>query len=385
MTKNEKKCKLKAGKEYIMYCSKCGTKKNKGDKYCSNCGTKFTKLNKQTKKTITIVMSIIILTILIIGLFLHLNSPKTVALNYFKAIINQNTNQLYHYLNIEGDKTFINKTTIETLIKQVDIKEYNISNVTSKNNQANVTIHYQTNKDQTITIPLEKQTQFLFIKKWKISMNNHIIKDFSITVPKDSIITYAGVKVQKKYLERTTNNSDTYLLTQVLKAPTKIEITLPNGYQIEDEITPNTYKNKYTAQLSLDMIKKEEQTKIENTIQKDLTNLYENALKEKPLENKQLEKTYEQLIKNLKKAYNKLINIEFTKITLENVKLNEFGYLEFCFKANYKYQIKYTDFLNTEQTKESNSYTYMNATYQIDQNTYTMIDAKNLVDYFSRY
>lgn len=358
-----------------MYCSKCGTQKNKGDKYCSNCGTKYTKLNKQTKKTITIVTSIIAVIILTIGLFSYLNSPKTIAKNYFKAMTQQKN--INHYLNIKGDKTFINKTTIKSLSKPYsNIKDFKIINVNRNKTQANVTIQYGTNQE---TITLKKQP-FLSLKKWKIDIENNIVKDFSIIVPKNSKITYAGKKVQKKYLEKT-DNSDIYTLNQVLKAPTKIEITLPNGYTIEDEITPNTYKTKYTTHLSLDMIKKEEQTKIEKTIKKELTNLYNSVLKETPLENKNLEKKQNQLKNNLKNAYNTLTDIEFTKITLENVKLNELGYLEFRFKANYKYKIQYIDIFNTQQTKESSSYTYMNATYQTDN----IIDMDNLVDYFSRY
>lgn len=401
-----------------VYCKECGNKVQKKDLYCGNCGVKIQQKNKKlgsikkmepkTKKKISFVLLIIIILILMVVLLSSHYSPKTVAKQYVEALVHQNYNRLYQYLELGSDKTFTNKTIFTQLMKesnQVEIGKYHVTAVESNDNgTALVMISYydksdKTNKNMNVILTKQKRKKWIFFNQWKIASSEtkkQVVEDFKVTVPKDSIVTYAGIKVHKKYLnsKESTKTVDTYILKQVFAFPTEIEIELPGGYKIEDHITPSAYRNRYSANISLSTILDKEQTEIKNTIKKDITTIYEYALKEKSykeikkklkLESDQWENTYKTFVSNLNKAYNKLTAIEFTNITLTSARLNENGNLEFKFKANYHYTIQYMDFTHQEQTKDSSSYSYMTISYNMEDGHYNIVNASDLEDYFSRY
>lgn len=401
-----------------MYCKQCGTKNKKEALFCEECGKNLEekkkvfqerkKISKKTKFIIEIIAIIVICLGFSFTFLSYMLSPKKVAERYMKALVNGDINQLYSYLETEGDKTFISKEIYQEILKENKIINYHITDVEYGNNKltASASIVY-TEKDskdeKTMRISLIKQKKkwLLFFDDWRISSsetNDKIVEDFKIIVPRNAKITYAGIEVKDKYLDKnsSTDTTDIYILKQVFRASTKIVVELENGYQIEDEITPSFYKRSYTVSISLNDITKEEQEEIKTSIKNDLTILYEGAIQGKSFDDLEhlsiekgntetIEKKYNALKEKLKQSYNMLTAIEFTDITLSSVKLEENGNLEFRFKANYQYDIKYLDSASQEQAKSREDYTYMNLSYYMKDKTYYIVDANNLEDYFSRY
>ncbi len=401
-----------------MYCKECGTKNKKEALFCEECGKKLKEkkkefqerkqLSKKTKSIIGII-TIIILFFSFSFIFLsYMLSPKKVTERYMEALVNGDINKLYSYLEIKGDKTFISKEIYQEILKENKIINYHITDIEYGNNKltASASIVYtekDSKEEKTMRISLIKQKKkwLLFFDDWRISSsetNDKIVEDFKIIVPKNAKITYAGIEVKENYLDKnsSTDTTDIYILKQVFRASTKIVVELENGYQIEDEITPSIYKRSYTVNVSLNDITKEEQEKIKTSIKNDLTILYEGAIEDKSFDDLEhlsiekgntetIEKKYNALKEKLKQSYNILTTIEFTNITLSSVNLDEFGNLEFRFKANYQYGIKYLDSASQEQVKSRESYTYMNLSYHMKNKTYYIVDANHLEDYFSRY
>lgn len=399
-----------------MYCKECGTKNKEEAIFCEECGKKLKekktkqerkKVSKKSKLIIEIVVVIIIFLGLSFTILSYMMSPKKIAERYMDALVNQDINKLYSYLEIDGDKTFITKEIYQELLEKNKIINYKVTDIEYGNNKLTTSVTFvytehdsKEEKNMRISLVKQKKKWLLFFDDWKISSsetNDKIVENFKIIVPRNAKVTYAGVEVKKNYLDKnsSTDTTDIYILKQVFRASTNITVELENGYKIEDEVTPNTYKRTYTASVSLGDITKEEQEKIKNFIKNDLTILYEGAIGDKDFASlehinieknntKIIEKKYNTLKENLKKAYNILTAIEFTDITLSSVKLDEQGNLEFRFKANYRYSIQYSD-SSEEQIKTLTSYTYMNLSYSMKNNTYYIVDADNLEDHFSRY
>lgn len=400
-----------------MYCKECGTKNKEEAIFCEECGKKIKeKKTKQERKKVSkknkLIIEIVVVIIIFLGLSFtalsYMMSPKKIAERYMEALVNQDINKLYSYLEIDGDKTFITKEIYQELLEKNKIINYKITDIEYGNNKLTTSVtfvytEYDSKEEKTMRISLVKQKKkrLLFFDDWKISSsknNDKIVENFKIIVPKNAKVTYAGVEVKENYLDKnnSTDRTDIYILKQVFRASTNITVELENGYKIEDEVTPNTYKCTYTASVSLSDITKEEQEKIKNFIQNDLTILYEGAIEDKDFaslehinieknNSEAIEKKYNTLKENLKKAYNSLTAIEFTNITLSSVKLDEQGNLEFRLKANYQYSIQYLDSSSMEQVKTLTDYTYMNLSYSMKNKTYYIVDADNLEDHFSRY
>lgn len=401
-----------------MYCGECGEKTQKKDLYCGNCGAKLErnpqklkmpkKIDSKTIKKIVIGMILIVFLILMINFFSNRFSPKEIVKKYITALAHKNYNQLYQYLELGNDNTFTNKEIFIKLMKesgQIELEKYHVAAVGSNaNGTAIVTISYydkidKTEKSMNITLTKQKRKKWLFFEQWKIASSETkklVVEDFKIIVPKDSIVTYAGVKVNKKYFNQkeSTETTDIYNLKQVFAFSTAIEVELPSGYKVEDHVMPSTYRNHYSANISLSTISVEEQAQIADKIKKDITTIYNYAIDDKSyqevknklnLSDEKFESIYITFVSKLKKAYNTLTAIEFTNITLSSAKLNEEGYLEFKFKANYNYTIQYTDFLNQKQTKQSKNYSYMTISYNMRDGNYNIVSADDLEDYFSRY
>lgn len=412
-----------------MYCGECGTKAQKGDAFCSNCGAKLdtNELQKKevskpqrkpmSKKTKVIIAGVLFALVIVggfIGVGSSLSSPKHVAKKYVDALVSQDADDLYEYLELGKDKTFTSKKIFEELLDEeedsLEIENYQITKVEYGDGKltAKVTVRYtmeDSSTEQTTTVSLTKgkNKKWLFFDDWKIvfpGSSNMVIDNFEITVPKGAKVKYAGVIVNNNYLDKEKSNEqlDVYVLSQVFTVKTKIEVTLLNGYVIKDNVTPSSYKNHYTAQVSLTTIEKEEQNKIANSIKNDLSIVYQHAIERKSFDElkknlviaqgteKELEETYNELVADLKEAYSTLTAIEFTNITLTTVKLDDDGYLEFRAKVNYKYTIKYKDFSGKETSKDSSSYSYMTIAYSVDKDkNYALVDMDDLEDYFSRY
>ena len=418
-----------------MFCGECGAKLKKGDMFCGECGAKVKHQEEVTKtvkkgtsssttnskkpmdkKTKIIIGIVAIVAVALFGLYQVFNnmySPKSVAKDYVDALMKKDASKLYSYLEIEGDKTFVSKNAFKELLEDesysIDIQNYTITKVDYATGKlsATVTVTYTTKsssseKTKTISLTKGKDKKLLFFDDWKIadlSSESMTVKDYEITVPKDSEVTFASIKVDKKFLdkEESTDTLDVYVLPQVFSAKTEIKAKLSSGMELSNEVTPSKYYDYYKLSINLDNLSKKVKETLTNTFKKDVKEIYQSGIKRKTWDDikatytknkvdaSNLGKTYTEFVGNLSEASTVLKSIDFTKVELSSVSLDDDGNLVVRAKVNYKYSIEYTPYGREVTTKNNSSYSYITFTYQMVGKDYSLIAAKNLTTYFSKY
>ena len=424
-----------------MYCSACGAECKKEDAFCGECGAKLEKKeenksqkiektniketrtkekNTITKKNKVMIVSILIALVLLFGGYQvgrHIYSPKTVADRYIKAIQNGDADALYKYLGIEeNDHTFVTKKIFKELTddetKSKTIENYKITDVTYSSGNLSATVSFKyTSKgsasESTGQVYLTKKSKknlFIF-DNWKVSNSNEttVVKDFILKVPTGSKVTYAGVNVEDKYLEKNKDDSkieasyDVYVLPQVFAVKTKVTAILSNGIMIEEDVTPSNYHTNATLTLSRDNVSNEVQKNLNVSAKEILTTIYNAAIEKKSFEEikknfenkdvdlEKLEKSYQEFVSSLSSESNQLTKIEFQDSSIYSLGMDGEN-LKIRFKLKYDYTVKYNSyFSNEEQTHNDSANSYITLILGIKENSYYLVDFENIVTYFSRY
>lgn len=400
-----------------MFCQNCGAKNKKSATFCEDCGTKLEKeeekekqknqkLSTQTNssnkgKLITIIsgcsLAFIIVILCVISSWFK---PNNVVKKYMKAEISGDYRTLYKYeVNVEnGDKTF---TSFKAYRNIKDVTEYNkVVNYKVLNPDydlgkltATVKVNYTVEgsnsiKDLKIKLKKSNKKAFLIFDKWIISdsyTDSSVIKDYKLTVPKDSKVEYAGIKVDKKYLSEkdSSKNKDVYILSQVLPSKTPIKVTLKNGIETENSATPSTYSNGYKFYLNSDNISDTLKDKVNKQAINDLNDFYKGIIEKKEfskLQNKnfdkKLEESYNTYSKKMDSLNYKLKMFEFTKFEIKRLNSNDDNTVRFVIYSSYKYQ------LDAENSKEKSTTRYIYLTYDISEKNYKLVSVESLPMYF---
>ena len=419
-----------------MFCSECGTKNKKDAMFCSECGNKLSKEVKETKTTkkedtskkevvvkekkplgkkqkICLVVVLCLAVLLGVGYKVASDktNPKHIADEYIKAVINNDTNKLYGYLDLTGDKTFVSKKIFKEVMKdekKTNVENYKITDVEKKDLTAKVKFSYTTKDSSnestgTINLTKEKGKKYFFFDNWKvsnISTSSVILEKYTIKVLKGSSLTYAGVKVDSKYLdkEQSTSEYDVYVLPQVFKSKTVISAKLSNGLEVENEVTPSTYYDTITLKFDKNSISKDMEKELLKTSKSALTSIYKSAINKtevkeavKEFEHKgidltDLETTYSEFLDSLTRSTNKLTSIKFNDLEIYSLDVDDKGNFNVEVKANYDYTVEYlTSYDNQTKTTNKTTYGYMKLVLKYDNSKFYLKDLDNLKTYFSRY
>lgn len=417
-----------------MFCGECGEKLKKGDLFCEKCGTKVESIkevkktskksvsknsnlqkpmDKKTKIIIAIVAVIAVVLFVIYQFLSNIYSPKEIVKDYIEALINKDASKLYSYIEIDGDKTFVSKKAFEKLLDDkeylVDIENYTITDVIYAEGKlsASVKVSYTTKSSssentETISLVKAKDKKLIFFDDWKIAdlvSGSMIVEDYKITVPKDATITFAGIKVDKKFIDKdeSTDLLDVYILPQVFDATVKLTAKLANGIELSDNVTPSSYYDDYKLSFNLENLSNDTKTKLTEVFTNNLKGIYQSGIERKTwddiknsytkdsVDTDSWQEVYTEFVRDLEDSTNKLKAIEFTKVELSSVSLDDDGNLVIRAKVNYKYTIEYTSYDGDVTTKDSRNYSNITLTYQINGEEYSLVNARSLVTYFSRY
>lgn len=416
-----------------MFCSECGAKNQKGDSFCAECGAPLVQEQEEQKQEVIpseimkekhpiskrskIILGVFIILSLLLVLGYKLGSdatsPKKVASNYMDARIQQNSEQLYRYLEVGEDKTFVSKKIFDTLLKENStedstIENYKITGVEYGDGKltAKVSFTYtmkDSTKEKTGSIHLTKQKQkklFIF-DDWKITdakTTTAIVENYTIKATKGSILTYAGIKLTDRYLdkEQTTSKLDVYVLPQVFAAKTILKSVLPSGMEVEESITPSSYYNTHTVSFNKNNLTESSREKILNKAKEVFTTIYTNAIAKKTfsefkssfeygnIDLTNFESSYNTLLTTLEDNTAMLTNIDFKDASIYSLKLTNEGYLEVEVKTNYTYTVNYTGIDNEVKTSQKSTYAYMTVIFSYDEGEYHAVDVDDLKGYFYR-
>lgn len=415
-----------------MFCGECGAKNNQGDRFCLECGKPLvqedlkqntTNVVKKTRQPMSKKNKIIIAVIVGIAVILgagykvgsDMTSPKTIAKDYIKAVVDKDSDRLYKYLEIEGDKTFVSKKIFKELTSanssdsSSSITNYKITNVeygdgklTAKVNFTYTTEGSSTERTDTVNLVKGKDKKFFIFDDWKIadlSVDSLIVKDYKIKATKGTVITFSGVKLTDKYLDKkeSTTKLDVYSLPQVFTTNNTLKAVLPGGIEVEEEVRPSSYSASYTVSFDEDNLTDAAKDKIITKTKEILVNIYQSAMENKKfsdiksnyehgnLDLTNLETNYNEFLEDLTDSSTTLTSIDITKVTLSDLELNEDGNFEVEVKVNYDYSVSYTNWDDEVETHDDSDYDYMTIVLKSDKDSYYLVDIESIEYYFSRY
>ena len=419
-----------------MFCGECGTKNDTTSTFCCECGAKLVQeqvnvnnniptnnANVAPKKPMSKKSKIIIAVVVAIAALLgvgykvgsDMTSPKSVAKEFFEAMRNKDSDAIYKHLEIEGDKTFVSKKAFKKVMdKELDddlskIQNYKISEVTYSDDKLTAKVKisytvegYTTEKSETINLVKKEDKKLLFFDNWAIAdltAKSMVIEDYEITVDKDAKITYDGIKVADKYLDKEESNDtkDVYKLPQVFMASTDVVVKLSNGIKLEKEVNPSSYSKSKTITFDENNLSKEQQNDLKTKGQEVFNNIYGSIIagkkfseiksqyQQKGVDIMNLETNYDTLANNLSKATNKLTSFEVATISIYDASLTSDGNIEVKFRVKYNYTISKTSSTGEETTYSDDDYNYMNIVFDLEKDKFYPVDMKNMVKYFSSY
>lgn len=408
-----------------MFCAACGTKNEKNAKFCENCGQpiekkvkikkenhwkeKIPSVSKKTKIGLGIMAILLVVIISSFYLLTTITSPNHIASAYFDALISQDAKQLYSYLEVE-ESPFTSKEVLQSILDQQKVSEvinYKItrSEATSDGLRYRVTFTYTTksgkdNGTTTVTLVKNKKKQWLFFDSWEVQNSSFKTLDhLKLSVLKDSKVKIEGVELSPEYRNKkeSTETLDVYDLPAMFSTDYQVEATLPMGVTVTDTLNINSSNKQYQIELEKEDLSSTILDQIKEQALTNLKVLYDAALAKKGFADIQsnftyengdfsnLEKAYHQLVNDLAKGTNTLTAIEFTKAEIDDITLNQDGYFYVSFKVNYNYSVTYQELGGEQKNVSSEDYDYINLTFDYKNESFHLVNVKNLTTYFSRY
>ena len=393
-----------------MFCPECGKKNENGAQFCEHCGAKIAEESKvvlpkaprkpMKKKTIIIISIISALVIILVvgGIVLSNNfKPSKIATNYFVALMNNDTNKIYDYINIP-DSEFTTKKIFTEVVdtKKVDLLNYKVVSEEKSTDglSAQVKISYTLEGDKeplttTIYLVKDKKNKLLIFDNWKISDGSSLIEeDYSITVYKGATVKLEGVEVKEKYKEKSSSERyDTYVIPAIFKGEYNAEVTLKNGLKTESVLDTTGYDSSLTDFELSDSEEKE----LTNSIKDYVGKLYKAALEGKSFDD--IKKDYEYKdsdLDDLEDAYKSFVssikNSGLTKYSLKDVEISRYsintdGYLYVTVNTEYDYTVK-SYFSEETVDNDDEDTAYLTFDYS---DGFKLVDMTSLATYFSRY
>ena len=394
-----------------MFCPECGKKNAEDAKFCEFCGAKIAEeskvilpkkprkpMNKKTK----IILIVVIALVLVLGgggLILSNNfKPSKVATEYFEALVNNDTDKIYDYINVPENEF----TTKEIFKKVVETKDADVVNYqmvseekSSDGLSAQVTFSYtvkgrQSPLTQTIYLVKDKKNKLLIFDNWKISDGSSLVEeDYEIRTFKDATLKLEGVTVDKKYKEDSDDDSDydTYVIPALFKGDYNAEITLKNGLTTESTLDVGGYGSSLNT---LKLSDKDEKS-LEDTIKEDVKKLYDSAIGNKSFSDikknfeykdsdlSDLEDAYSSFAKSIQN--NDLREYNLTDVDVDRISVTDDGYLYVTVSMKYKYTVK-EYFSDDTVSKSDDDTAYLTFDYN---DGFKLVDMTSLATYFSRF
>lgn len=393
-----------------MFCPKCGKKNKEEAQFCEFCGEKIveeskvvlpSKQKKPLSKKNKIIIVVVVALVLILGgggIILSDNyTPSKVAEGYFVALMNDDTNKLYDYIDIPNNE-FTSKEIFNKVVDNddKDLVNYQVvgEQVSNDGLSAQVKISYtlegrQTPLEKTIYLVKDKKNKMLIFDNWKISEGSSLLEeDYEITVFKGSTLKLEGVEVSSKYKKDSdTAKYDTYVIPALFKGNYNAQLTLENGLTTEAKIDVSGYSSTINT---FELSDKDEKS-LENSIKDNVAKLYKSAIDSKSFGDikkdfeykdsdlSDLEDAYDSFAKSIKN--NELKSYEITDLDIDRLSITEDGYLYVTVSLEYKYSVK--DYFSEDIVSKSDDDTaYLTFDYD---NGFKLVDMTSLATYFSRF
>lgn len=393
-----------------MFCPECGKKNADDAKFCEFCGVKIAeeskvilpkKPKKPMKKKTKIIIIVVIVLVFVLGgggLILSNNfKPSKIATEYFEALINNDTDKIYDYINIPENE-FTTKEIFKKVVETEDADVVNYQMVSEEKSSdglsAQVTFSYtvegrQNPLTQTIYLVKDKKNKLLIFDNWKISDGSSLVEeDYEITTFKDATLKLEGVTVDKKYRKDSDDSDyDTFVIPALFKGEYDVQMTLKNGLTTESTLDVGGYSSSLNT---LELSDKDEKS-LENTIKEDVKKLYDSAIGNKSFSDIKGDFEYKDSdLSDLEDAYgsfarsiqnNELKEYNLTSLDVDRISVTDDGYLYVTVNLEYKYTVK--EYFSDDTVSKSDEDTaYLTFDYN---DGFKLVDMTSLATYFSRF
>lgn len=372
-----------------MYCSRCNTKGKLGDIYCSECGSKLIrkkidfKISKKLRNLLIIFLATFIVLFSTYKVIEYINSPKFIATNYFKDVINNDSNKLYDYIE-NHESTFVTSKLLQEKMKLYEeVTSYKIVNVLEEGSKTLVTFEYVIN-DVTYEayVLLKEESKYFIFKSYSV-MSGNLVKDVSFVIPKNSTITVDGIDISNLKVKSTDEYYDTYKIPYMVNG-TYTVVTTTNGIKTTEETDVSDNMEYYVNEVKLS-------DELNNTLEKesiDKLNLIYSSIVSKNdfssiaasfnVDTKELEKTYKVVKRNIISDDYTINSFTITSLDAVAATYIENGKLAVTYDADYL--IKYS-YLNGTETvsKEIDSHSYITISYDYINQSYTLYNLENYI------
>lgn len=397
-----------------MFCKECGAKLNKDDVFCGECGhkvkiprktnnkNKVKNSNLMSKKNKLLIFFIVCFLLIIIGGYIivsNMFSPKTIGLKYFRAIVNNDVNILYTYMDQNNSK-LTTKTVYKKLLQinngNIKVSNYKVTSISKSEDGllAIVNIAYinsEDNSSETMQIRLtkNKKNKFLIFDNWVVDADStDIINEYKVRIPKDAKFIVADVEMTDKDLEKSDDEYDVYNMPSMFALTYPVTIELKNGLKFETKVNPRSNRTELLS-LSLDNLSDDMNKTLSKEIRNNLEIIYEGAIagksyddiKDKFDDNEELKRDYENFNISLNKRSRKLKKINFTEVELTSIDLDDNFNIELSYRVNYKYSATY-EVAGTEKETTNSSYMSGRMTLKYENNEFKLNDVNSLFYYF---
>ena len=382
-----------------MFCGECGTKNKKGSKFCEECGAKLgtkeeekeeVKVERKerkplTKKQKTLGIILVVLVAIVFGGYKFLEyqtSPKKVVENYLKAVNSADYKKLYKYSNYDGDKTFISQKLFIEIMKEENkdskVGNYVVGDVTYENGNLNATVTVNTTEQKQMSVKLTKgiDKKYFIFDNWTITdasaFGLKTVKNYKIKVPEGTELTFAGIKVTKKYKIEEKKDKDSasklvvYELPQVFVAKTKATAKYATSTKKFD-LSPTSYNNSYTLTMDEEDFNKDDTKKIldksKDIIQALMTGIKDGKdfkdVKEAAGLDELTKSAYDKKATSYSRYNRKLEAFEITDGEIKDITCED-GYIKARVSVTYKYST------NQLKDKSTSSTVYVYFSYDKD-------------------
>lgn len=393
-----------------MFCPKCGKKNVEGARFCEFCGAEIKneekvvlpknprkKMNKKHMIIIAVAI-VLVLFVLVFGIVLSNNfKPSKVASEYFLALVDD-SDKVYDFINIPKNE-FTTKEVFEKVNKEddsdLDVLNWEVvsEEISSDGLSAQVVISYtlegrQTSLLTTIYLVKDSKNKFLIFDNWKISEGSSLVKEnYEIKTYKGSTLKLEGIDVDKKYLKKSDDNYDIYVIPALFKGEYNMEVTLTNGLKASSKIEVDN------SNFSFENFKLNDNDSddLESVIISNLNKLYEYALDNKSFDDIKADYEYDGAdLDDLEDSYNQFLRFikasgltkyEVSDVSIEKMTVTEKGYIYVTVVVDYDYAAK--AYLSDEDIEKSDEDTcYLTFDYK---DGFKLVDMSSLVTTFSRF
>lgn len=299
----------------------------------------------------------------------HESDPAEQAVAYFRAFVQQDYDKMYSCLKIE-DGSYIDKSMYTAEIKKIRenmvIDSYDIQETEKKDGMKQVTIRCtdnETKESQDFVVKFtEKRNGFQIIPDYYINMDDMMVKNFSVVLPKNNKLELNGTEITDKSADISSDEKGNlvYSIKGILKGQYKIAATNQYYAVIQNaNMTKNDTKIDLTGE---DYIANDKYTKLVSESGENVIEQFYKAVRDRKPSYKKLLSCFDNNKKLIAKVEQAVSDSQEIVYWPDRKNIDSYKVIEMKMSKLKSSDIKYNPGKKTYEITYSYSYEYVSST-----------------------